>query len=188
MLRKTFKMLRKLLFNVANLVRATSNERSFHRCCEFMSVMLRAAGVATFSVSGDLPRGARAVFLPPGSRLTRGGEGGGAKVLSSPGGSMAHILQGIECPPSGEAFSDSTEHKVGRIVGRRSADPMKMHINTNLGSSSGYHGRPAATAPNTAGEVLPGSSAGQVGDPPPASPHTPPRPPSLFAFCILRCW
>jgi hypothetical protein len=80
MLRKTFKMLRKLLFNVANLVRATSNERSFHRCCEFMCVMLRAAGVATFSVSGEiLPRGARAVFLPPGSRLPRGGGGvGGA--------------------------------------------------------------------------------------------------------------
>jgi hypothetical protein len=102
-------------------------------------------------------------------------------------------------PPSGEAFSDRTEHKVGRI-GRRSANPVKMPINTHLGSSSGYHGRPAATAPNTAGEVLPGSSAGQVGDPPPASPHTPP--PFNVCFCIkifcdvgrrgtpcsARCW
>jgi hypothetical protein len=97
---------------------------------------------------------------------------------------MAHILQGIECPPSGEAFSDRTETMVGRIVGRRSSDPVKKPIDTHLGSSSGYHGRAATTAPNTAGAVLPGSSAGQVGI------RLHPRihlPPSMFAAGKFFC-
>jgi hypothetical protein len=84
---------------------------------------------------------------------------------------MAHI-QGIECPPSDEAFSDRPEAIVGRIVGRRSSDPMMMSIAARLGSSSGFHGGATTTAPNTAGPVLPGSSAGQVGSA--ASPNTPP--------------
>jgi hypothetical protein len=76
MLRKTFKMLRKLLFNVANLVGATSNERSFHRCCEFMCVMLRAAGFATFSVSGKNCPGAHGLSSSPGLAAPAGGGGG----------------------------------------------------------------------------------------------------------------
>jgi hypothetical protein len=72
MLRKTFKMLRKTLFNVVNLVCATSNERSFHRCCKFMCVMLQAAGFATFCVSEKIAQG-RTGSLPPPARGSCGG-------------------------------------------------------------------------------------------------------------------
>jgi hypothetical protein len=190
MLQKTFKMLRKTLFNVANLVRATSNERSFHRCCEFMCVMLRAAGFATFGVSEKIAQGRTGSLPPParGSRGGGGGEGTAPNLRSAHREGMAHILQGIECPPSGEAFSDRTETMVGRIVGRQSSDLVKMPIDTHLGSSSGYHGRAATTAPNTAGAVLPGSSAGQVGIRPRIPAYT--SPPSMFALHqnFLRCW
>jgi hypothetical protein len=76
---------------------------------------------------------------------------------------MAHILQGIECPPSDEAFSDHPGAIVGRIVGRQSSDPVMMSITARLGSSSDFHGDATTIAPNTAGPVLPRPSVGQVG-------------------------
>jgi hypothetical protein len=94
---------------------------------------------------------------------------------------MAHILQGIECPPSDEAFSDRPGAIVGRIVGRQSSDSVMMSITARLGSSSGFHGGPTTTAPNIAGPVLPGSSARQVRSA--ASPHTPPS-----MFCCEKVY
>jgi hypothetical protein len=76
---------------------------------------------------------------------------------------MAHILQGIECPPLDGAFSDRPGAIVGCVVRRESSDPVMMSITARPGSSSSFHGGTMTTAPYIAGLVLPESSAGQVG-------------------------
>jgi hypothetical protein len=172
------------------VVRATSNERSLHRCCEFVCGMLRAAGFATFDVSEKCP-GAHGLSSSPGSWLSRGGGGVWARPpklrsahreewvwrISSRESSAPHRMK-----PSPTALKPLLD----ALLEGRSSDPVMMSIATRLGSWSGFHGGATTTAPNTAGPVLSGSSAGQVG-----SARIPAYTSPLQCFLrekFLRCW
>jgi hypothetical protein len=135
----------------------------------------------TFSVSDKKRTGActGALFLPPG-RGSQRGLGQGVR-------GMAHILHGIECPPSDGAFSDRPGAIVGRIVRRESSNPVVMSITARPDSSSGFHGGATTTAPYTAGLILPESSSGQVGSAASLPPHPPP-PLNVSCRGFLRCW
>jgi hypothetical protein len=124
--------------------------------------------------------------IPLRPRLSRGGGAGRRREkLPKPsirpwGVDMAHILQGIECPPSDGAFSARPGAIVGRIVGRKASDPVMMSITARPTLSSGFHGGSTTTAPYNTGPMLLTSSAGQVGS---ATPNIHPLP----CFCN-ECW
>jgi hypothetical protein len=169
MLRKTFMMLRKIVFNVANRRPCNIQRQMFASMLRVCLWYVASSMRPTFSVSDKKRTGARtgALFLPPG-RGSQRGLGQGVR-------GMAHILHGIECPPSDGAFSDRPGAIVGRIVRRESSNPVVMSITARPDSSSGFHGGTTTVAPYTAGLILPESSAGQVG-----SAASLPPPPSMF--------
>jgi hypothetical protein len=172
------------------VVRATTNERSLHRCCEFVCGMLRAAGFATFGVSEKVPKGARALFLP---RLVALAGGGGVRARR-PNFRSAHREEWVwrissresSAPHRMKPSPTALKPLLDALLEGRSSDPVMMSIATRLGSWSGFHGGATTTAPNTAGPVLSGSSAGQVG-----SARIPAYTSPLQCFLrekFLRCW
>jgi hypothetical protein len=92
MLRKTFTMLRKIVFNVANRRPCNIQRQMFASmlrvCLWYVAGKMRP----TFSVSDKKGTGSHtgALFLPPGR--------GSQRVLGQGAWGMAHILHGIECP------------------------------------------------------------------------------------------
>jgi hypothetical protein len=181
MLRTTFAMLRKRFSHVANR-RLCNIQRemlgSMLRVCLWYVASSRRA---TFGVSEN-NQGAHELSSSPVVALA-GGEGWAPKPsirewvwhISSRGSSAPHLM---------EPFSARPGAIVGRVVGRKSSNPVMMSITARPGSSSGFHGGTTTTASDSTGPVLPTSSAGQVGSA--TSPHTPPF--NVAARKFLRCW
>jgi hypothetical protein len=78
---------------------------------------------------------------------------------------MAHILQGIECPPSDGAFSARPGAIVGRIVGGKASDPVMMSITAAQLCQAASMGALRRLRPTTRGQCFRRRQRGRL-DPP----------------------
>jgi hypothetical protein len=157
------------------------------RVCVWHVASSRICNIRCF---GKVPRGARALFLP---RLVALAGGGGVRARR-PNFRSAHREEWVwrissresSAPHRMKPSPTALKPLLDALLEGRSSDPVMMSIATRLGSWSGFHGGATTTAPNTAGPVLSGSSAGQVG-----SARIPAYTSPLQCFLrekFLRCW